>query len=360
MPRAWWALTAVAVAAPVMANDKPYAIVPGFKVSPEVGVGVGAVAFHSALPQPGSRFDLKLLATTRSQVDMRLRHRNLDFLSSGWELRAEAEGLRFPDSYFGGGNNPSDADETYYTPVGGHLSLQMLRSLSGPFRFFLAGKVESYSIGNVRKADGDSNAADIFTSSVRGRGGGLSDLWEAGVECDTRDNPDVPREGIYAGHRIGSSLLGEFDYGSSETWVIVYRPFGEHWETSGRLWQRTLTDTPPFFDQPWLGDENVLRGVNHKRFRDASAQAAQFEIRYGFPLALPILDSWLGHDWQLAAFAEAGRVGKDFAAASEADVHLSGGVGGRLLIGKRLGAIRGDLGFSQYGFALIIDFNQAF
>lgn len=358
--RAWMALTVLAISTPLGANDRPYAIVPGFKVSPEVGVGVGAVAFHSALPQPGSRFDVKFLATTRSQIDVRIRHRNLDFLSSGWELRGEAEGLRFPDSYFGGGNNPADSDETYYTPTGGHLSLEFIHPLPGGFRFLLAGKAESYSIGSIRKADGGSTAAMIFNPSVAGRNGGEADLWEAGVEYDTRDNLDVPRRGIYAGHRIGSSFIGEFDYGSTETWLNIYQPLGGRWESAGRLWQRTLTGAAPFFDQPWLGDENTLRGINHKRFRDASAQAAQFELRYGFPLSLPIIDSWLGHEWQLAAFAEAGRVGKDFTIASQADIHCSGGVGGRLLIGKRLGAIRGDLGFSVYGFALIIDFNQAF
>ena len=109
-----------------------------------------------------------------------------------------------------------------------------------------------------------------------------------------------------------------------------------------------------------MGDENVLRGVNHKRFRDRSAQAAQAELRFGFPLALPYIDAWLGHEWQLATFVETGRVGSTFASASQADLHFSSGVGGRLLIGKRLGAVRGDLAFSSYGFALIIDFNQAF
>jgi hypothetical protein len=53
-------------------------------------------------------------------------------------------------------------------------------------------------------------------------------------------------------------------------------------------------------------------------------------------------------------------VGSDFAAATRAAAHFSGGLGGRLLVGRRQGAIRGDLAFSAYGAALIIDFNQAF
>ncbi len=341
------------------ANDRPYAIVPGIKVSPEVGIGVGAVAFHSALPEPGSRFDVKLLVTTRSQIDARIRHRNLNFLGSDWELRGEAEALRFPDSYFGPGNSHDDSEETYYTPQGGRLGLEFLRPVKA-FRFLLAGKVESFSIIDKRKANPDSVLQAVLVPGVLGYKGGTTDLWEVGVEYDTRDNLDVPKQGVYAGQRIGTSLAGEFQYQSFETWVNGYYPLGEHWETSVRLWQKTLGGEPPFFVEPWLGDENILRGVNHKRFRDKSAQSAQAEVRFGFPLSLPLIDAWLGHEWQLATFAEAGRVGSDFVEASQADMHYSGGVGGRLVIGKRLGVIRGDLAFSAYGFALIIDFNQAF
>ena len=284
----------------------------------------------------------------------------MNVLGSAWELRGEAEALRFPDSYFGGGNNPADSDETYYTPEGGHLSLDLVRPLPHGFRILFSGKGEAYRIVNVHKADGDTAVQHILGANVPGWNGGTADQWQTGIEYDTRDNEDVPARGIYAGQHIGSSLAGEFKYQSAETWISGYQPLGSHWETSARLWQKTLFGDPPFFVEPYLGDENVLRGVNHKRFRDRSAQAAQAELRFNFPLSLPLIDAWLGHDWQMATFAEAGRVGNDFVTASQAGIHYSGGVGGRLLIGKRLGAIRGDLGFSAYGWALIIDFNQAF
>jgi hypothetical protein len=62
----------------------------------------------------------------------------------------------------------------------------------------------------------------------------------------------------------------------------------------------------------------------------------------------------------MAAFAGAGRVGADFASASREEIHAAAGAGGRLLIGKRLGAVRGDLAFSRFGYGLYLDFNQAF
>jgi len=83
-------------------------------------------------------------------------------------------------------------------------------------------------------------------------------------------------------------------------------------------------------------------------------------LRFNFPLALPIIRSWLGKDWQIATFAETGRVGSDFEDASHAALNFSGGVGGRLIFNNRVGAMRGDLGFSEHGVALIVKFNQAF
>ena len=86
----------------------------------------------------------------------------------------------------------------------------------------------------------------------------------------------------------------------------------------------------------------------------------QAEARFGFPLALPIITSWLGKDYQFAVFGEAGRVGSDFAEASAAELHYSGGFGGRLIFNERVGAMRADLGFSEHGMAFIVKFNQAF
>jgi hypothetical protein len=167
-------------------------------------------------------------------------------------------------------------------------------------------------------------------------------------------------EGTAASQRLGTTLAGEFTYQGLETWLAAYETLGSNWEIAGKLWQKTLVGDPPFFSEPNLGNEDQLRGVPHKRFRDKSAQLAQAEIRFGFPLALPVIRSWLGKDWQIAAFGETGRVGSTFAEASQGTLHYSGGIGGRLIFNDRVGCMRGDLGFSEHGLAFIVKFNQAF
>jgi hypothetical protein len=208
--------------------------------------------------------------------------------------------------------------------------------------------------------DGQPGADTILGVGVKGHDGGAADQWTVGLEYDSRDNHDVPSRGLWAGQNLGSSLAGTSNFQSSESWFAAYDTWGRHVEVASRLWQKTLYGDPDFFVEPNLGNEDVLRGVPHKRFRDKSAQALQAEIRYGFPLALPIIRSWLGKDWQIAAYGETGRVGSDFTEASRATLNYSGGIGGRLIFNNRVGCMRGDLAFSEHGMALIVKFNQAF
>ena len=178
---------------------------------------------------------------------------------------------------------------------------------------------------------------------------------------DTRDDDRLPSRGWHAGHWIGHSLAsGRYPYGAMETWLAAYAVPARDWEAAAKVFQRTVSGEPPFYALPYLGDKRLLRGIPGKRLRDRSVQAAQAEVRWGFRLAVPGVAAFLGDTWQLAAFAGVGRVGPDFTAASLESPHPSGGVGGRLILGKRLGAIRGDLGFSGFGLGVYIDFNQAF
>jgi hypothetical protein len=341
-----------------------YTVIPGLKISPEVGIGVGTMVVNPASPRPGSRMEYRVLLTTRGQAEVRVSNRTRNFLGSRWEARFEGDLQRFLDNYFGGGNDPEDADEVEYIPTGGYAFTSWSRPVPGnlvPSVNFVGGaRVDAYRINHIARVDGGPGADSILGPGVTGYRGGVADQWTVGLEYDTRDNRDVPSRGLWAAHSFGTSLAGTSTFQSSESWFAAYETLGRHWEVAGKVWQKTLFGDPPFFVEPNLGNEDVLRGVPHKRFRDKSAQAVQTEIRFGFPLALPLIRSWLGKDWQIAAYGETGRVGSDFGEASRVRLHYSGGVGGRLIFNDRVGAMRGDVAFSPHGLAFIVKFNQAF
>jgi hypothetical protein len=341
-----------------------YTIIPGLKISPEVGIGLGTMVVNPASPRPGSRMEYRVLLTTRGQAEVRVSNRTQKFWGSKWEARFEGDLQRFLDNYFGGGNEPSDEEEVEYIPTGGYAfttwSRPFLRTLVPSVNFVGGARVDAYRVDHVARVDGQPGADTILGPGVTGYKGGVADQWTAGLEYDTRDNRDVPSRGLWAVHHFGTSLAGTSRFQSTESWFAAYETLGRHWEVAGKVWQKTLFGDPAFFVEPNLGNEDVLRGVPHKRFRDKSAQAVQTEIRFGFPLALPIIRSWLGKEWQVAAYGETGRVGSDFTEASQAKLHYSGGVGGRLIFNDRVGAMRGDIAFSEHGYALIVKFNQAF
>jgi hypothetical protein len=355
------ALAVASGAAP--ATESKYTVIPGLKISPEIGIGFGTMVVNPASPRPGSRMEYRVLYTTRNQSELRISNRTAGFFGTGWEARFEGSFQRFPDNYFGGGNNPADSSEVEYSPLGGYVFTYFTHTLipSIPSVKFVTGvRADGWDISRVHRTDGRPGADQILGPAVTGYRGGVADLWESGIEYDTRDNKDVPSRGLHAGQHFGAALAGGFNFQAVESWVTAYETLGRRWEFAGKLWQKTLTGDPPFFVQPNLGNEDQLRGVPHKRFRDNSAQLVQAEARFGFPLALPVIRSWLGKDWQIATFGEVGRVGVDFEDAVHAAPHFSGGVGGRLIFNDRVGCMRGDLGFSEHGMAFIVKFNQAF
>lgn len=350
---------------PVVAPDPSpsrVTVIPGLKISPEIGIGLGTMVIHRGWPRTGSRMEYRVLYTTRNQSELRVSNRLEQAFGTRAEATFEASFQRFPDTYFGGGNAPADADEVEYTPVGGYALAQFLRPLgAGPFKVFGGLRAERWDISGIRRAGpGGGSPAGILGPQVTGYDGGYSDHAIAGIEYDTRDHRDVPVRGVHAAQRVGSTVAGPNAYRSSETWLAAHETLGRRVEVAGKVWTKTLFGDAPFWAQPDLGNEDMLRGVPNKRFRDKSAQSAAAEIRYNFALALPVIAGWLGKDWQLAAFAETGRVGDDFLDASSGTLHHSGGIGGRLIFNERAGAMRGDLGFSEYGLALIVKFNQAF
>ncbi len=261
----------------VHASGDRLTVIPGLKISPEVGVGLGTMAVHPAQPRPGSRMEYRILLTTRGQTELRLSNRTSDFMGSPWEATFEGSFQRFPDNYWGGGNAPPTSAEVEYTPVGGYAFTEFIRPLRGQVYVMAGVRIDAWTIGDVHRTDGNPGAAAVLGPHVTGHDGGVTEHWQIGLEYDTRDSKDVPARGVHAGQRFGVSGAGDFQYQAAETWTAGYQSLGAHWEIAGKLWQRTLFGDPPFFLEPDLGNEDVLRGVPRKRFRDMSAQAAQAE-----------------------------------------------------------------------------------
>jgi outer membrane protein assembly factor BamA len=330
-------------------------------VNPENGVGLGFKYFDRAFMGPGDNLDIQVYGTSKNQAEAKVEHRRLRWRGTGWQSRAEAEGFYYPETWFGGGNNPRDEDLQIYTPLGARGELEAGHALGSGFFLKVSYAGGWMEMRSREDADGDPADPEVLGPELPGYRGGLDELLGISLELDTRDDERLPSRGWHAGHRVAHSLLRlDYSFSRTETWLAAYARPRPSWEAAVKGFQQTVQGDAPFYAYPYLGDKRLLRGIPEKRLRDRSAQAVQAEVRYAFRLALPLIARAFGDTWQLAAFAGAGRVGPDFGAASVAAPHFAGGLGGRLIIGKRLGAVRGDLGFSRFGYGLYVDFNQAF
>lgn len=343
------------------AFDRPWAIIPVALVNPENGFGGGGKFLHRAF-LGGDELDLQIYGTTKGQAEAKIEHRRLHWAGGPWRSRLEAEGFFYPESWFGGGNHPRDADEEVYTPLGGRSELEVGRTLDSGLLahgFFQARWVD---MRDMPAAPGTSGpGVTPLGPNLPGYLGGWDDLAGIALEYDTRDDERLPSRGWHAGQRLAHSLAGgDYAYGWIETWLAHYSRPWPAWEFAAKGFQQTVIGRAPFYALPYLGDKRLLRGIPEKRLRDRSAQALQAELRWTFRLALPLIARYFGDTWQMAAFGGAGRVGSDFGDAGREEIHAAAGAGGRLLIGKRLGAVRGDLAFSRFGYGLYVDFNQAF
>ena len=118
----------------------------------------------------------------------------------------------------------------------------------------------------------------------------------------------------------------------------------------------------PIYNQPTLGGPFALRGYITGRWHDRAALSASLEYRpvlqaRGFPLP------WLGglrvERVGLVLFADAGAVAEDVSALADAKWKFIPGVGLRFML-ERDAPLRIDIGFSDEGYELSIQFGQAF
>lgn len=341
-------------------------------LSPENGIGVGGKYIVSP-PETHfiNRYDLHAYVTTRAQFEVKAHLRSK--VNPVVEPRLTVEGFATPYSYYGPGNEPSVQNQKQalvYEPRGGRAMAEVLfnHALSinpGTRARLMRLRLAASAQGVQMAALGDnlSNEARdaLLPPNSAGREGGWHDFYESTLEYDSRDEEDLPTRGLHLGLRFGhSSPMADFDFGKGEVFAAAYAMPHEKIEWAGKVVQRSAFGPAPFYELPVLGDRKMLRGIPDRRLRDAHAQALQTEWRYTFKLALPLIARAFGDTWQVAAFGELGRVSGGIQQIWQETWHPSAGLGGRLIVHHRLGALRGDIGFSEYGYGLYVDFNQAF
>ena len=326
---------------------------PALLYSPETGIGGGALVLwtfrlgdsEASRRRPSTVTPLFLI-TQKRQIVARVTG---DIYSRGgsWRYTGRVGGARFPDRFWGIGNDTSDELEEEYTPVTLESSLGVQRLL--PRDWFVG--VET---SRARRRLQDLEEGGLIDSGeVPGAEDGRIVGLGLRLRRDTRDWSIAPTGGgtfEVAATAHPAALGSDFEY---DGWSVDLRRYVGIGRTvlAGRvLGVFTASGDPPFDLLPALGGDSLLRGYYAGRYRDRHLAAVQLEIR------VPI---W----WRLGVigFGSAGQVAPEVARFAPDRFHPAAGFGVRFRPKEEdRTSLRFDWGFGENRSGFYFGLGEAF
>ena len=218
---------------------------------------------------------------------------------------------------------------------------------------------------------------EVAFAGAFGSGDDLESLWiSGGLRFDTRDSQHLPYDGETLGLDISWAPWMSNDADGavitlSGSSVLPVRPLfhlggipdEEHPPIDTVALGFHVADSTgnlPFWALPSLGGNQSLRGFGSDRFIDRAAYHVAAEYRlWLLPRGFEVVAGSRVERFGMALFAEAGNVGPEVGELLDEDPHGNVGVGLRMTF-ERLALFRVDVGFSEEGSNLSIDFGLSF
>jgi outer membrane protein assembly factor BamA len=285
--------------------------------------------------------------TTNSQVVAEF-YSDLWWSQEEYHFNGYAGYSKFPDRFYGIGNDTSQDDEEDYTPRYTRLRASIEQRFFAAFRFGVGYQFEHAKLDEVEEG-GLLEGGDILGSE-----GGVVSGGSVLASWDTRDNIFSASRGQY--HQLtvdlnGSALGSDYDFGR---YVLDLRGYVDTMPDHVLALQGYFgfeTGDPPFQHLFLFGGQDLMRGYYLGRFRDKNMIALQAEYRI-----VPIL-------WRLGAvvFGGIGDVADEPSNFAIGDFKYSIGGGIRFLLIRAEGiALRLDFGFGDGDSGFYITLGEAF
>ncbi|MFT7589612.1 MAG: outer membrane protein assembly factor BamA [Limisphaerales bacterium] len=251
-----------------------------------------------------------------------------------WRATHDVFYERFPDRFFGIGNNTAEEDEEKFTRSSVGTEIAFLRGFNNNFYVGLNTYIASHEFTNLE----DSGLLDL--GLVPGVEGGFD--WGIGPQIlfDSRDNNYFPNKGSYI---FSSAVIHSAALGSSQQYtdiIVDLRQFfdlGKSHILALQAYGQFIPGEPPFHRMALLGGSDMLRGFFEGQYRDRYYVAVQSEYRF------PIWKFIRG-----TAFMAVGDVSNNYNTFDIGDVKYAGGLGLRLIVSEKDGInLRFDYGLGK-------------
>jgi outer membrane protein assembly factor BamA len=320
--------------------------------TPETGVAGGAALLmvrHEVIAETRARPSsllLDFIYTQKRQLIAEM-YPDVYFHDGEYHVVGSLYYARYPQKYFGIGNDMPDSLEEQYSSRAFRVSADVVRRIVPNVDAGLSGYFESRTFTDFEQ--GGQLAPLTISGSAGGRvvGLGLVSHW------DTRDHLFSPRTGrLYQlTWRVYSPKFGsDFDFGALTLDLREYFPVWEAATVGVQFLGTVSSGNVPFFMLAKVGGGYSMRGYYEGRYRDKDLLTLQGEFR--FPLV-----------WRFrgATFICVGDVAPELSRFSLRNIKPSYGLGLRYIFDplEKL-CIRFDLGMGRGSSGVYITANEAF
>jgi len=245
--------------------------VPTIGYTPETDFYFGAVSlFTIDLYQDSftrtSNVDLEFNYTLRNQSIFETSW-NYFFRQEKWFLDGVFHVSAYPDFYYGIGGQTTEQDEVRFSSSRLNTQVNLYKKLRQNLFLGVGGGITHYN-----KVKGDSLTLHEELRSRRAASARVVLLY------DGRNSILTPQSGFYFKLHTGYNFSQQ-NYPKIELDIRKYHTGAREFTVAGRLYQAWVGNTPPFFDYPIMGGDQVARGYFYGRFRDKSLSSFQVELR---------------------------------------------------------------------------------
>jgi len=320
--------------------------------TPETGIAGGAAAlylYRDPLADSANRptnFTGDIIYSEKEQIIVEL-NGDMYFGNGVYRLFTNTAFKKFPNKFFGiGNNNSSDAEENY-TPRSFFIKAVFSKNVYSRINIGPILRFETTSILET------APAGLLAPGTIPGSRGGFVSGLGLVVNWDSRDNTFASYSGSF--YQL-TTLLYRRAFGSSFSYDDIQldvRKFFEVLPSQVLAIQgvvENINGVAPFQNLAHFGGASLLRGYFEGQYRDKTSIALQAEYR------IPLL-------WRVGAvaFAGIGQVADNAIRWRAGEFKFSGGAGLRLVMNTEdRVALRIDLGYGENSTGLYISATEAF
>ncbi|MFW7381637.1 MAG: hypothetical protein ACOH5I_22710 [Oligoflexus sp.] len=267
--------------------------------TPETGLGLGAVIIYTkdtSVRKP-SPIISGLMYTEKKQL-LWATGTKQNFDNGNFAFFGYFELTKFPQKYYGVGNNTRLADEEVYQE--NRVALEF----GGETKVYRSLSLGLKLLGQRDTHDQFESQGMFSRNEVSGQQGGHQRGFQGFLFWDTADDNFYPSKGskiTLAYINYLDELGSEYPYDGIKLDARIYRQLTSQTILATQVYVQGLNQNPPFYQLGQLGGNDLLRGYFKGRYRDRKLTVLHSELRQS-----------ISKYWRVVAFGGFGNVHRDW------------------------------------------------